>query len=89
MLVCGVTVSSINTSQVIICVGQQNVQGKRIPFGFIHKTLSHFIKDDYKSEAKCFVEISYLQSLTSVEFYFDTMEGREGKQLKLVIFNVN
>lgn len=33
--------------KVIACVGQQNVEGKRIPFGFRHRTLPHFIKDDY------------------------------------------
>lgn len=37
----------IEKFQVIACVGQQNVEGKRIPFGFRHRTLPHFIKDDY------------------------------------------
>jgi DNA-directed RNA polymerase II subunit RPB1 len=26
------------------CVGQQNVEGKRIPFGFQGRTLPHFVK---------------------------------------------
>lgn len=43
--------------QVIACVGQQNVEGKRIPFGFRHRTLPHFIKDDYGPESKGFVVI--------------------------------
>ncbi|CAF3647363.1 unnamed protein product [Rotaria sp. Silwood1] len=60
------------------CVGQQNVEGKRIPFGFKHRTLPHFIKDDYGPEAKGFIENSYLQGLTPVEFYFHAMAGREG-----------
>ena len=30
--------------KVIAVVGQQNVEGKRIPFGFRHRTLPHFIK---------------------------------------------
>lgn len=66
------------TCQVIACVGQQNVEGKRIPFGFRHRSLPHFIKDDYGPESKGFVENSYLAGLTPSEFFFHTMGGREG-----------
>ena len=59
-------------------VGQQNVEGKRIPFGFKHRTLPHFIKDDYGPESRGFVENSYLAGLTPTEFFFHTMAGREG-----------
>lgn len=62
----------------IACVGQQNVEGKRIPFGFRHRTLPHFIKDDYGPESRGFVENSYLAGLTPIEFYFHAMGGREG-----------
>lgn len=64
--------------QVIACVGQQNVEGKRIPFGFRKRTLPHFIKDDYGPESRGFVENSYLAGLTPSEFYFHAMGGREG-----------
>lgn len=66
------------TSQVIAVVGQQNVEGKRIPFGFKHRTLPHFIKDDYGPESRGFVENSYLAGLTPTEFFFHAMGGREG-----------
>lgn len=59
-------------------MGQQNVEGKRIPFGFRHRTLPHFIKDDYGPESKGFVENSYLAGLTPNEFFFHAMGGREG-----------
>lgn len=59
-------------------VGQQNVEGKRIPFGFKHRTLPHFIKDDYGPESRGFVENSYLAGLTPTEFFFHAMGGREG-----------
>ena len=48
----------------IACVGQQNVEGKRIPFGFGGRTLPHFTKDDYGPESRGFVENSYLRGLT-------------------------
>jgi hypothetical protein len=66
------------TVQVIACVGQQNVEGKRIPFGFRKRTLPHFIKDDYGPESRGFVENSYLAGLTPSEFFFHAMGGREG-----------
>lgn len=67
-----------HTLQVIAVVGQQNVEGKRIPFGFKHRTLPHFIKDDYGPESRGFVENSYLAGLTPTEFFFHAMGGREG-----------
>lgn len=78
MVVAGSKGSKINISQVIACVGQQNVEGKRIPFGFRYRTLPHFIKDDYGPESRGFVENSYLAGLTPSEFYFHAMGGREG-----------
>uniref|UniRef100_A0A915EB24 DNA-directed RNA polymerase subunit n=1 Tax=Ditylenchus dipsaci TaxID=166011 RepID=A0A915EB24_9BILA len=78
MVVAGSKGSKINISQVIACVGQQNVEGKRIPFGFRHRTLPHFIKDDYGPESRGFVENSYLAGLTPAEFFFHAMGGREG-----------
>ena len=37
--------SFINFIEIIACVGQQNVEGKRIPYGFKRRTLPHFSKD--------------------------------------------
>jgi DNA-directed RNA polymerase II subunit RPB1 len=62
----------------IACVGQQNVEGKRIPYGFQKRTLPHFTKDDYGPESRGFVENSYLRGLTPQEFFFHAMGGREG-----------
>ncbi|KYR01974.1 RNA polymerase II largest subunit [Tieghemostelium lacteum] len=70
--------SFINISQMMACVGQQNVEGKRIPFGFQNRTLPHFTKDDYGPESRGFVENSYLSGLTPQEFFFHAMGGREG-----------
>lgn len=70
--------SEMNISQIMACVGQQNVEGQRIKFGFNRRTLPHFAKDDYGPESKGFVENSYLTGLTPSEFYFHAMGGREG-----------
>ena len=60
------------------CVGQQNVEGKRIPFGFNRRSLPHFGKDDFGPESKGFVTSCYVSGLTPQEFYFHAMGGREG-----------
>ncbi|CAG8893732.1 unnamed protein product [Penicillium egyptiacum] len=70
--------SAINISQMTALVGQQSVEGKRIPFGFKYRTLPHFTKDDYSPESRGFVENSYLRGLTPTEFFFHAMAGREG-----------
>ena len=70
--------SAINISQMTAVVGQQSVEGKRIPFGFKYRTLPHFTKDDYSPESRGFVENSYLRGLTPTEFFFHAMAGREG-----------
>ncbi|KAI9728533.1 MAG: DNA-directed RNA polymerase II subunit rpb1 [Cirrosporium novae-zelandiae] len=70
--------STINISQMTALVGQQAVEGKRIPFGFKYRTLPHFCKDDYSPESRGFVENSYLRGLTPTEFFFHAMAGREG-----------
>lgn len=70
--------SFINISQICACVGQQNVEGKRIGYGFKKRTLPHFVVDDLAPESRGFVENSYLRGLTPPEFFFHAMGGREG-----------
>ena len=78
MVVAGSKGSFINISQMSVCVGQQSVEGRRIPFGFRRRTLPHFTKDDFSPESRGFVENSYLRGLTPQEFFFHAMVGPEG-----------
>lgn len=70
--------SHLNISQIMSCVGQQNVEGKRIPFGFNRRSLPHYSKDDYGPDSKGFVSNCFFNGLTPQEFYFHAMGGREG-----------
>lgn len=70
--------SDINIGQMISCVGQQNVDDGRIPYGFTDRTLPHFHKYDDGVKARGFVQNSYLQGLDPDEFFFHAMGGREG-----------
>ena len=70
--------SAINLSQIMACVGQQNVNGQRILEGYADRPLPHFEKNDNSPEARGFVKHSYLEGLEAHEFFFHAMGGREG-----------
>ena len=70
--------SELNISFMISCLGQQNVDGKRIPYGFENRTLPHFTKYDDSPGARGFVESSYINGLTPQEMFFHGMGGRVG-----------
>jgi len=67
-----------NIAQIMACVGQQNVDGKRISYGFTDRTLPHFTKYDDGPEARGFVENSFISGLSPQEVFFHAMGGREG-----------
>jgi DNA-directed RNA polymerase II subunit RPB1 len=70
--------SDLNISFMISCLGQQNVDGKRIPYGFEHRTLPHFTKYDDSPGARGFVESSYINGLSPQELFMHAMGGRIG-----------
>jgi DNA-directed RNA polymerase II subunit RPB1 len=57
---------------------QQNIDGKRIPYGFESRTLPHYNKFDDSPEARGFIENSYISGLTVGELFFHAMAGRTG-----------
>jgi DNA-directed RNA polymerase II subunit RPB1 len=70
--------SPINISQMLSCLGQQSVEGKRVPYGFEHRTLPHFSKYDDSPSARGFIENSFISGLTPYEMFFHAMAGRIG-----------
>ena len=70
--------SDLNISQMISCLGQQNVDGKRIPYGFEDRTLPHYTKYDDSPASRGFVESSYINGLSPQELFFHAMGGRVG-----------
>jgi len=67
-----------NIAQIMACVGQQNVDGKRIAYGYTDRTLPHYTKYDDGPEARGFVENSFISGLSPQEVFFHAMGGREG-----------
>lgn len=62
----------------ISCLGQQHVDGKRVPYGFEDRTLPHYTKFDDSPGARGFVENSFIGGLTPQELFFHAMGGRVG-----------
>jgi DNA-directed RNA polymerase II subunit RPB1 len=67
-----------NPGQMIGCLGQQNQDGRRIPYGFTERTLPHYKMYDDSAEARGFVSSSFMKGLSPQEFFFHAMSGREG-----------
>ena len=69
--------SFINISQISACVGQQNVEGARIPLTFQGRTLPHY-DNALQPESRGFVDSSYYKGLRPEEMFFHAVGGREG-----------
>jgi DNA-directed RNA polymerase III subunit RPC1 len=67
MALCGSKGSNINISQMISCVGQQTVNGSRVPNGFLGRTLPHFESglSARTPWAKGFVKNSFFSGMTA------------------------
>ena len=78
MAVCGSKGSPLNICQMVVCVGQQVVNGARVREGFIERTLPHFERNSWTPAARGFVASSFRSGLNATEFFFHTMSGREG-----------
>jgi len=70
--------SDLNVAQMIACVGQQIIGGKRVADGFQDRTLPHFEKKARQPPSKGFVKNSFYTGLLPTEFIFHAMSGREG-----------
>lgn len=70
--------SSLNIAQMVSCLGQQNVDGKRIPYGYEDRTLPHYPRYDDSPAARGFVRSSFINGLSPSELFFHAMGGRVG-----------
>ena len=77
MVNCGSKGKTTNVSQIIACLGQQNVDGRRIPNGFIDRIFL-IISVLMIAEARGFVENNFISGQSPQEYFFHAMGGREG-----------
>lgn len=78
MTTTGAKGSTVNFSQISSFLGQQDLEGKRVPRMVSGKTLPCFPPWDCAARAGGFISDRFLTGLHPQEYYFHCMAGREG-----------
>ena len=68
--------NTTNITQMACCVGQQDLEGKRVDIGYNDRTLSFFKKGDLSPKAKGFIRSAFMKGLKPEEFFFQAITGR-------------
>ena len=68
----------LNITMIRNGVGQQNVEGRRIPWGYRGRALPHSVVGDLRPRSCGYVESSYVAGLRPDEMFFHAVGGREG-----------
>jgi len=77
MTVTGARGDETNIQQVIACIGQPVVRGKRLGRGYNGRTLSHFKRGDIGPFAGGFVTNSFTTGMNPIEYFFHNAAGRD------------
>ena len=78
MITTGAKGSMVNQSQVSCALGQQALEGRRVPRMSSGKTLPSFMPYDPNPRADGFIADRFLTGVRPQEYYFHCMAGREG-----------
>ena len=78
MATTGARGSSLNIGQMAGALGQQSRRGNRLTTGYNSRALPHFVENDENPDAHGFVKSNYRDGLSTLEFFFHAMGGREG-----------
>eukprot|EP00456_Euglypha_rotunda_P084358 TRINITY_DN84678_c0_g1_i1.p1 TRINITY_DN84678_c0_g1~~TRINITY_DN84678_c0_g1_i1.p1 ORF type:complete len:150 (-),score=16.71 TRINITY_DN84678_c0_g1_i1:10-459(-) len=78
MTLSGAKGSKVNFSHIAAILGQQELEGKRVPMMASGKTLPSFGAYDPSPRAGGYVSGRYLTGIKPQEYYFHCMAGREG-----------
>jgi DNA-directed RNA polymerase I subunit RPA1 len=70
--------SMVNFSQISGCLGQQELEGRRVPVMVSGKTLPSFAAWDTRPRAGGYITQRFLSGIRPQEFFFHCMAGREG-----------
>ena len=66
----------LNITQMACCVGQQDLESKRIDIGYTGRTLPFFKKEDLSPKARGFISNPFIKGLRPDEFFFGAITGR-------------
>ncbi|WRT67829.1 uncharacterized protein IL334_004803 [Kwoniella shivajii] len=78
MTISGAKGSKVNASQISTLLGQQALEGRRVPTMVSGKTLPAFKPFDTTARAGGYVANRFLTGIRPQEYYFHCMAGREG-----------
>ena len=78
MATTGARGSALNVGQMACALGQQSRRGKRLHTGYANRTLPHFKTHDENPDSHGFVKSNFRDGLSTLEFFFHAMGGREG-----------
>jgi len=78
MITSGSKGDASNMGQMEACLGQQNVEGKRIAKKLNGRTLPYFHQGDDTAKARGFVEQPFVRGIKPINFIFHNMASREG-----------
>ncbi len=70
--------SSLNVGQMAGALGQQSRRGNRLHDGYTNRALTYYQEHDANPDAHGFVKSNYREGLSTLEFFFHAMGGREG-----------
>ncbi|KKL62589.1 hypothetical protein LCGC14_2183690, partial [marine sediment metagenome] len=78
MATTGARGSSLNIGQMAGALGQQSRRGQRMLKGYNNRALPHFKEHESNPDSAGFVKSNYRDGLSTLEFFFHAMGGREG-----------
>jgi DNA-directed RNA polymerase I subunit RPA1 len=78
MTVSGAKGSNVNVSQISCCLGQQELEGRRVPIMISGKSLPSFKPFDSSARAGGYIAGRFLTGIRPQEYFFHCMAGREG-----------
>ncbi|KAI9011347.1 hypothetical protein BC832DRAFT_613569 [Gaertneriomyces semiglobifer] len=78
MTVSGAKGSNVNVSQISCLLGQQELEGRRVPTMISGKTLPSFQAFDTSARAGGYITGRFLTGIRPQEYFFHAMAGREG-----------
>lgn len=70
--------SDTNIKQMMVCIGQQTIDGGRVPINFTDRTHPAYPRYENGMESRGFISSNFREGLHPGEFYFHAMSGRVG-----------
>ncbi|KNC79596.1 hypothetical protein SARC_08015 [Sphaeroforma arctica JP610] len=78
MITSGAKGSPVNSSQISCLLGQQELEGRRVPVMVSGRSLPSFLAHDVSARSGGYVMGRFLTGIKPQEYYFHCMAGREG-----------